>query len=680
MTGFRSGLQITTGLFLLLLLQTLPIYAQDANQADTGRITMRTGLYAGYGINVLRGSLSATELPGVIPGTGECGIFESGDGNGLALGGIIEYHFSPTLAGALRLEYSDRSGTLNYSCVDPADTRLPDGSLVTATTEHLADISLGTLGIVPGVQIRPFDFPLTFFPGPAFLLGLGGEYTLWEEIVAPQTAEFVSGGQVREYGTGTLAEGTSVSFGLYGALGYELKAGENWMLRPELSAIIPFSDDLATGGIRATSIRFTLGLSRLFREEQEPVEEPAPVAVEETPQKEKTTFTAALESDNGSGWTQSPLLIRRSLPVNTRLVPLLPYLFFDNRSAELPERYIRLGSQNRGNFTESNLRSHSILDTYSHLLNIVGKRMREHQDARLTITGTAPDVADGTPSRSLANLRAEAVRDYLRSTWGIMQDRIEIVTRHAPEVPTNPETLEGRAENRRVELSSGHPAIFAPLLFRDTSEIQEIGKVRLVVQGKSPDSIGALPFDATTSQLSFIFSGSVEWDEVDGKYSYEFPLVPSVFTKENDTILVALQPDTGEITLTETQLRLPIERDDTYLPFMASGEYSLILFDAAKSGLRDEHRRTIDTVVGLLPPNSRVEVYGYTDYLGDSLENRELSEQRANKVAEELIGRIHNLHTRGMGEDTESFSVLGLPEERMYARRVVIRVNPKQSE
>lgn len=677
MTGFRSSITIT-GLLILFLFQALPIYAQDANQADSGTVTMRAGVYAGYGLNFLRGSLSASELPGVIPGTGECGIFETGDGSGLALGGIFEYHFSPLLAGALRLEYSDRSGELLYNCVDPADTRLPDGSLVTATTEHIADISLGTLGFFPGVQLRPFDMPLTISPGAAILLGLGGDYSLREEIVTPTTAEFVSGGQVREYGSGSLADGTPLSFGLFGAIGYELKAGENWMLRPEISAVIPFTDDLATGGIRSTNIRFTLGLTRLFRTEPGPPAEPTPVAVEETLQEDRTVFTAILESDNGSGWSRSPLLIRRSIPVNTRLVPLLPYLFFENRSAELPERYMRLEAQSRDLFDEENLRSHSILDTYSHVLNIVGKRMAEHPDASLTITGTAPDVAEGTPSRSLSQQRARVVQNYLLRTWGIGQNRITVVTRYAPEVPTNPETSEGRAENRRVELSSDHPAIFAPLLFRDTIETEEIGKFRLVVQGDSQDSIAALPFEVTTTQNSFFYDGSATRDSIDGTYGFEFPLIPEVFGEENDTIIMKLNPEPKSVVFLERELRLPVERDETYLPFIASGEYSLILFDAAKSGLREEHLRTLDTVVGLLPPHSRVDVYGYTDYLGDSLENRELSEQRANRVAEELIGRIFNLHARGMGEDTESFSVFGLPEERMYARRVVIRVNQDQ--
>ncbi len=672
-----------------LTLLPLSLAAQTADTAQsleaepapiTAPVTMVAGLYAGYGLNMLHGNLSANQLPGVIPGTGECGSFESGDGSGVAFGGLFEYRLTSLLFGSLRVEYSNRSGAMRYSCVDPADTRLPDGSLVTALTDHVGDISIGTLGFYPGVRFQPFDFPLLFSPGAAILLGLGGDYTLTEEIVTPQTAEFVSGGQTREYGTGTLAEdGNGVAFGLYGAVGYQLKAGTDWQLRPEVSLVLPLSDDFALGGIRSTGVRFTLGITRTFRKEEPaivPVIPPQVVAeAEEDPPQPLPPLRVFIETDNGSGWSQSPLIIRRSIPVKTRLLPLLPYIFFDNRSGDLPERYVRLEEQNAEAFSEENLRSHSILDTYSHVLNIVGSRMKEHPEARLTITGTAPDVAEGNPSKNLAGMRAKVVEDYLSKTWGITKDRLKVVLRHDPEVPTNPETPEGRAENRRVELSSEHPNIFAPLIFTDTTETQQIGKFRIVAEGQSVDSLKSLMATITSVSKGVRLTTLVDRGTPNAMTSKDIQLIPAVFRTAEDTILVELTPDPDNGRIEEKQLALPVRRDDTYVPVIASGEYSLILFDAATAGLRNAHLQTIDTVVGLLPPLAKVEVFGYTDFLGDSTQNRELSEQRANRVAEQLIGRVHNLHSHGMGEDTETFKVLGFPEERMYARRVVIRVN-----
>lgn len=666
-----------------LLMLPLSLAAQTADTAqhvesERAPITMVAGIYGGYGLNMLRGNLSANQLPGVIPGTGECGSFEGGDGLGVAFGGLFEYRFAPLLFGSLRVEYSNRSGAMRYRCVDPADTRLPDGSLVTALTDHVGDISIGTLGFYPGVRLQPFDFPLLFSPGVAILLGLGGDYTLTEEIVTPQTAEFVSGGQTREYGNGTLAEdGNRLAFGLYGAVGYQLKAGTDWQLRPEVSLVLPLSDDFALGEIRSTGVRFTLGITRTFRKEEPaimPVIPPQVVAEEDLPQP-LPPLRVFIETDNGSGWSQSPLIIRRSIPVKTRLLPLLPYIFFDNRSGDLPERYVRLEGHNAEAFSEKNLRSHSILDTYSHVLNIIGSRMQEHPDARLTITGTAPDVAEGNPSKDLAGRRAKVVEDYLSKTWGITKDRLEVVLRHDPEVPTNPETPEGRAENRRVELSSDHPNIFAPLIFTDTTETQQIGKFRVVVKGQSMDSLKSLMATVTSVGKGVRLTTIVDHDSSNTMASKGIQLIPAMFSTAKDTILVELTPGPDNGRLEKKQLALPVRRDDTYVPVIASGEYSLILFDAAKAGLRKEHLQTIDTVVGLLPPLAKVEVFGYTDFLGDSTQNRELSEQRANRVAERLIGRVHNLYSYGMGEDTETFKVLGFPEERMYARRVVIRVN-----
>lgn len=681
--GWGAGVGVCPAAFrathrsLLSILLALVCISGTSAQPVESEKPMLIGVYAGYGLNSLTGNLTSGELPGSIPGTGECGSFQEGSGSGLLGGLLFEYRLSSFLSGGLRLEYSNRSGDMTYRCVDPAQARLPDGSLATAETDHVAEISLGTFALHLLVGVRPFQFPLVISAGPSIRFGTGGDYRLTERIVTPRTAEFVTGGQEREYGTGNLAgDGSAVNVGLLGALGYEFPAGDDWRLRPEFSVSIPIGDDLTVGSVRSTGMRLTLALTRAFGSIRDDVPDVPPVVAEQTPEPlpVKPPLRARFEVDNGDGWTEGSLVIRRFAPVNTRLIPLLPYVFFDNRQNELPARYTRIDRGSTDGFDEANLVSHSTLDVYSHVLNIVGSRLRRFPDARLTLTASAPDVAEGTPSTTLARGRAESIRDYLHGVWDIPNERMAIVSRHDPEVPTNPETPEGRAENRRVELSSDRFEVLAPLTFVDT--LSPVEEARIGVSLQYPDegvtswNIGSWRKEDRTASAQSRGTGPLP-----PRHEFKLPSLRSF--ADRDTLMVDLRVNVDDSTIRSYDgiFAIPVRRSDTYAAIIASGEYSLIIFDAANAELREEHRRVIDSIAALLPDDATVSIFGYTDFLGDSAENQSLSERRAEQVAERFNRRRAQIDTvRGLGEDTETFNVLGLPEERMYARRVVIKV------
>lgn len=682
----RSGKRRLVLSGISLLCSFLSILSLPAQQAPSGSDEepgaknppvsgeMLLGLYAGYGLNRLSGNLSSADLPGVIPGSGECGTFQNGSGAGLLAGLLFDYRLAPAFSAGVRLEYSGRSGEMTYRCVDPAEIRLPDGSLTAAETEHSADITLNTVALHLLVGLRPFDFPLLLSFGPSLSFGFGGDYQLTERIVTPATAEFVSGGQEREYGAGTLVEnGGTPGAGLLAALGYDLPAGDAWRLRPELSLALPFGDDISVGRITSSGIRFTLGIGRVFVPEATvepvPVSEPVAVETEAPPAVSRKPLAAAIQVDNGSGWTDGRMVIRRFTTIRTRLVPLLPYIFFDNRRDELPERYVRIAKNDIDRFGEENLVSHADLDVYSHVLNIVGSRMRAYPDAELTLTGTAPDVAEGTPSERLAQERAESVRDYLNGVWGISNDRMRILSRRDPEVPTNAETAEGRAENRRVELTSNRIEILAPLAFTDTLSPVDKGKARLVLDGETERTTGWNAAVRNASTMRVLNEAA----PLPRSLPDFAPALSSFADRDSLTANIEVRYDDG--TVENVTAAVPVSRDVTYKPLIAGGQYSLILFDAANADLREEHRRVIDSIAVLLPEDARLSVYGYTDFLGDSTENRALSERRAGQVAERLRQKKGTVEqVQGLGEDTVTFNVLGLPEERMYARRVVIEV------
>lgn len=105
-----------------------------------------------------------------------------------------------------------------------------------------------------------------------------------------------------------------------------------------------------------------------------------------------------------------------------------------------------------------------------------------------------------------------------------------------------------------------------------------------------------------------------------------------------------------------------------------------ILFATDSSAVRSDLQRDLRTVAGNLNayPNSTIQIVGHTDNTGAADHNQRLSNQRANSVANILMGAgvsSNRVQTFGRGEDQPISSNL-TPEGRAQNRRVDIIVLP----
>ncbi len=135
-------------------------------------------------------------------------------------------------------------------------------------------------------------------------------------------------------------------------------------------------------------------------------------------------------------------------------IPMLPYVFFEYNSAEIPSRYIHHGTPIVKDPVEAN----------HFILNILGKRLRENPKTTLTLTGTNSNTDAEYNNTNLSRNRALAISNYLVKNWNINPKRLIIIERNLPEKPGNSFTRDGQEENRRVEISSNNPSILAPIL------------------------------------------------------------------------------------------------------------------------------------------------------------------------------------------------------------------------
>ncbi|HVZ41898.1 MAG TPA: hypothetical protein VHI13_21630 [Candidatus Kapabacteria bacterium] len=145
--------------------------------------------------------------------------------------------------------------------------------------------------------------------------------------------------------------------------------------------------------------------------------------------------------------------------------PLLTTIFFEEGSAGISERYVRLAAPDlTRNFTDTTIAG-GTLEHYHNVLNIIGYRMRVHPSTTIEIGGSSSREPRRLETAELAAMRAGAVRAYLVKVWGIDTARIRML-------PTRRGAARGgfvvdplaREEDRCAEIRSADWEIVKPVV------------------------------------------------------------------------------------------------------------------------------------------------------------------------------------------------------------------------
>ncbi len=377
---------------------------------------------------------------------------------------------------------------------------------------------------------------------------------------------------------------------------------------------------------------------------------------------------------------------------------LLPYIFFQEQSATLPERYKSVSVQERSTFTPEKLIDASFvkdheLDVYYHLLNIVGYRMRKYPAARLTLTGytdiaaeSADKTSDKTSDKTLSLRRAEAVKEYLMRVWEIPASRITTKSGGARGLA---ETIDAE-ENRLVEMQATTPEIFDELRYDYTLRTVQPAKLEITPDIAAPKGLAA--WTLKIDELG-VPSASVPTT----LQSYEGRIVPSVISSGMQRLFADTSPSADSLSITlrardnaasagSDAKTLGIEylsiaeKQRKNSPDVRVGTYWVFCFNLnSKQILVDERvRRAVQGITALVTPGASVEITGYSDTRGDLTKNRKLSDDRAEAVLQLLRSPLLRVpsskiaNVEGKGESV--FYDNDLPEGRFYNRFVRVDV------
>ncbi len=360
--------------------------------------------------------------------------------------------------------------------------------------------------------------------------------------------------------------------------------------------------------------------------------------------------------------------------------PLLNYVFFETNSAEMPDRYAIFSNQGEtADFDPKNLRGS--MDKYRQILNIVGKRMRDNPNTRITLVG-----CNSTAERNALDLsrsRANEVANYLRYIWGIDKSRMEIQARRLPRHPSNTDVPEGRQENQRVEIHSDSPEILSTVLSTYAEKISSTETIRLMPQIQSEAGIRNWTIDLYGKGDNPVKSISGEGMPRD---MYEIRLTPADLEgiAGSDRLVVGFRAENneGEVFENATASSVKVDFIERQSPAAEKiGEkifekYALILFPFDSAEIEGRNRSVISVVGGRIVelPNPRVDIVGHTDTIGTEEYNQNLSERRAGNaydiLASTVSGRTGISH-KGVGENQPLYDN-ALPEGRMMNRTVTV--------
>ncbi len=367
------------------------------------------------------------------------------------------------------------------------------------------------------------------------------------------------------------------------------------------------------------------------------------------------------------------------------LFPLLHYVFFDEGSSTIPDRYVLFNSPaETQDFSDERIPG-GTLEKYYHILNIYGYRLRKNPQAKLEIVGCNDSKTPAERRPGLSQERAQAVFNYLHTIWGISPERMKITVRNLPQVPSNLNDPQGIVENRRVELICTDWEVIKPIVSRDPKRLPSPETMTFLMRNGIEDALVASRRIEITRNgqpwrtLSDIgtTTPTVVWDWVDERGSYpadEIPYQARLIVRSKTGEECASDPITIPVMQVTTEQKKIERMADRTLE-----RYNLILFpfDRYDAGPLNE-RILREYVFPRVFPTSTIEIVGHTDVVGLYDHNKKLSENRARTVSRAIEayarGRYQSLTARGVGEDDPLYTN-ELPEGRFYNRTVQILIS-----
>ncbi|MDD4108471.1 MAG: outer membrane beta-barrel protein [Prolixibacteraceae bacterium] len=643
-----------------------PLQAQEAPGATYTQPSWWFGAAGGANFSFYQGTTQHLTNDFMVPTA-----FGDGRGTGLFAAPIMEFHRAGTMLGfMLQAGYDNRKGSweqVRTPCNCPADL----------------ETGLSYVTVEPSIRIAPFKSNFYIYGGPRLAFNIDKSF-LYQEGISPDYPNVPARPDVK----GEFSDINKSVISMQIGAGYDISLSadtkQNQAVLSPFVAFHPYfgQDPRSIESWNLTTLRagiaLKFGRGRKIAAKEEVYR---PVAALVDPD---VTFTV-----NAPINVPAERRVRETFPVRN-------YIFFNEGSVEIPNRYVLLRKDQVKDFSEDQLevfipkeltgRSKRQMTVYYNVLNILGDRMVKYPNTSVTMTGSSREgIQDG-------KAMAETTKKYLTDVFEIAPARIQTEGRLKPVTPSEQpggklELALLREEDRRVSVASSSPELL--MEFHSGNDVPLKPVEINVVQEAPLDSY--VTFNVAGADKAFS-SWSMELEDKQGKvqkfgpYSRETVSIPGktilgTRSEGNYKITMVGRTKTGRQIRKETTANLVLWTPPVTEEMM---RFSVIYEFNNSEAIAMYDKYLTEVVTPKIPQNGLVIIHGHTDIIGGEDINQKLSIARANDVKGimgKALARVNRTDVKfevhGFGED-ENLATFDnkFPEERFYNRTVIIDIIP----
>jgi outer membrane protein OmpA-like peptidoglycan-associated protein len=661
---FNQSIKVGLMLTLVMVGLQIPAAAQDAQYTYP---SFRFGVAAGANFNYYRGTTQQLNSRLISPTA-----FRHGEGVGLFLAPMLEYHNINSIFGAgLQVGFDSRKGTWDQ-VMSPCDCPLD------------LSTNLSYLTIEPTLRIAPGRSPFYLFVGPRIAVNTNKRFT-FEQGINQNYPDQVAPRDVNS----NFSEMENIQLSMQVGAGYDIPlSSQNNAAQFILSPFASFHPYFGQSPRKIEN--WNLTTIRVGAALKLGVGSKIP-----KPRTDNAVTPPAINPVDVRFSVNSPANVPTNRVVR-EIFPLRNYIFFTQGSTAIPSRYVRIDKDEVADFKENQLaetspdatssRSQRALYIYHNILNILGDRMNKNPSANINLVGSSEDgVVNG-------KLMAESVKTYLVDVFSIAPSRITTEGRDKPRISSEQpggklELDLLREDDQRVSIESSTPAMLVQF---QPGTSGPLNSIEFMTNDVAPvDSY--VTFNNTGSNKA-LDSWKMEIRDDKGSLQSFGPYYSETVTIPGKTILGNVkegnykvtmigQAKDGSVIRKETNTRLVLWEPSTTSEAL---RYS-ILFEFNDSKAIDRYKKYLEDIVApSISQGATVIISGYTDKIGEPVNNQELSMARATEARNILSAAVNRLgrsnvkfEVKGFGEN-ESLSPFAnaLPEERFYNRTVLIDILP----
>jgi outer membrane protein OmpA-like peptidoglycan-associated protein len=616
--------------------------------------------------------------------------------NGLlfSAGGLLELPIAGPFGISLRVGYSSFGATFRSQDTVPASV---DNKPFALPIGYFAETQLGAIDGQLLLWLRPLRY-LSIYVGGTAGYAIQRRVHQYEQSLNPDILFDLPNGNrstIRAEFNQDIPNFRAVPLWLTGGISYEIPLNANGtiMLAPEvfyqfqLPSVALFSllnDPNRTwrvNSLRAgVSLRFSpnptvYDEAEVKRQQEQQQRKPQDVVTTNNKPTSNQPPVVKLYSivgvaTDGSETPNPVIRIEEVLASKSR--PILGSIFFNENFSTIPDRYQFINPADRSRFKVESLALQSDIDTYYHLLNIIGQRMTTKTKAKLTLTGMADAVGEKN-NKILALSRAEEIKKYLVSVWGITASRISTLTRTTFQV--NREDTHEAEENRRVEITTDTPEILEELRFDYRGKVvtPPVIKARFDIEAFAGLQAWKLEIAQDDTPLKTVRGGETypktfEWNLANA------PLDSLPQTTQEISLRIEAT-DRNSRTARSPFTSLPVEMVSgakakgtrTEIYHIYSSMQGVSAFSSADASVQ---RQLLTIMRKGVKPGAKIAITGYVDARLSTDNAKALTEQQAQNVANQL--NMPDIIAAGGG--VASFYNNTLPEGRLYNRFVQVEI------